>query len=85
MKYIIPLLLLLSACSSHRQDAEDFFEAENFEQALFHFEQALKLNPNDWTLTYNLARTYEELNEFDRAIPLYGKCLEKSLNDTRFI
>ncbi len=79
MSHGIPSLLFLSifliSCKGNLELGEDHFANENYEKAEFHFSKALKMDPNNWKILYNLARCKEELEKYDEAIPLYSQSL----------
>lgn len=50
--------------------ANDFFSRSMFYEALNNFEQASKLNPGDYTNFENMAYTYIQLEEYQKAIPI---------------
>ena len=71
-------IITLISCNTNSKQGADYFRDKDYEQALFHFDLAYKLYPNDVYLIYNLARTHEELENFDDAIKYFNLYLEKS-------
>ena len=77
---LLPVILLFISCRSHLEKGEDYFADENFEKAEFHFSKALKMDPNNWKILYNLARCKEELEKYDEATSLYTRSLDQNKN-----
>ena len=78
MKNLFPfasILLLLSSCLSHQEEANKLFEEGDYEGAAYHYEWALKFDPDNWHLLYNLAGCKEELGYYDEGIDLYRESL----------
>lgn len=67
------------SCETHAESGANSFRAEDYNTALFHFDQAYKMSPNDLSIIYNLARTHEELENYEDAILFYNKYLYSSL------
>jgi Flp pilus assembly protein TadD len=81
----LPLLLLLAAPSSEAGTASvaqalrfgvEVAQKGLWKEALFRFEQAAKMAPDDPKALNNLAVALEQAGEFDRARAAYEKALE---------
>ena len=70
------IVLLFISCKSNLELGEDYFADANYEKAEFYFTKALKMDPGNWKILYNLARCKEELEKYDEAIPLYSRSLD---------
>jgi tetratricopeptide (TPR) repeat protein len=64
------------AIQHYEQGREDFV-AGRYREAIDHLEEALRLDPESATLTYNLARVHELLGEMETALEYYRRYLER--------
>ena len=71
-------LILIVGCQSNAEKGAELFRNQDYEEALFQFQQANELYPNDVTIIYNIGRTLEELERFDEAIVFFNIYLNKS-------
>ena len=71
----LAVLIFVSSCKDNREEGEYYFQQEDYEEAIYYFERAIRLDPNDWTLKYDLARSFEENEQYRKAIDLYNECL----------
>lgn len=69
-------IFTLISCSDHLEDGNQDFANEDYKSAVYHFEEALKMDPNNWTTIFNLARSKEEMGQYKEAIKLYSKALD---------
>ena len=82
MKFIKNAAVLFSAvtiisCSGNeKQDADAFFKAGNYQQAVEAYSEELSMNPDDVSLLFNRARAQEELGNYSEAIEDFKKALE---------
>jgi tetratricopeptide (TPR) repeat protein len=64
-------------------EGQTFYSQQNLTEAAKSFERALKAN-TQYTQAYVwAARSYQELNQFDKAIPYWERVLQLDPNDTR--
>jgi tetratricopeptide (TPR) repeat protein len=62
---------------------QTFYSQQNLAEAAKSFERATEANPEYKDAFVWAARSYQELNQFDRAIPFWERVLELDPNDTR--
>jgi tetratricopeptide (TPR) repeat protein len=77
VKSIIMLQLFFqSSCTyDHKMKGLQEFGDGNFLEAEFHFKKVIALEPHDWSTMYNLARTFEELGDYESSRQYYSKTL----------
>jgi Tfp pilus assembly protein PilF len=82
----------LAACSSNRQPAEstsqlsfgvDMARRGLWKEALFRFEAAERLDPNNPRVQSDLGVAYEASGQFDKALSYYQKALKLDPNDKK--
>ena len=71
--YLSIALIALSSCKDFSETGLKSFENEDYKKALKSFEEALARDPNNESLHYNLARTFEELGKYKEGIAKYDK------------
>lgn len=73
MRHLIFLLtlLLVSSCSSTFKDGEAYYMNGDFEKAISNFNKVLFINVTDVKSLHLRARSYEELEEYDKALKDY--------------
>jgi tetratricopeptide (TPR) repeat protein len=64
-------------------EGQTFYSQQNLAEAAKSFERAAEANPEYKDAFVWAARSYQELNQFDRAIPFWERVLELDPNDTR--
>ncbi len=64
-------------------EGQTFYSQQNLVEAAKSFERATKENPQYTQAFVWTARSYQELNQFDKAIPFWERVLELDPNDTR--
>jgi tetratricopeptide (TPR) repeat protein len=64
-------------------EGQTFYSQQNLAEAAQSFERATRENPRYTQAFVWTARSYQELNQFDKAIPFWEKVLELNPNDTR--
>lgn len=64
-------LILICSCSSTFQDGEAYYRDGNFEKAISTFNKVLFVNITDVKALHLRARSYEELEEYDKALQDY--------------
>ncbi|SMG17867.1 Tetratricopeptide repeat-containing protein [Marivirga sericea] len=75
--FIINLcFFILIACTNHKEKGSQLFESGDYNHALGHFEEVLKLDPRNEMMLYNAARCYEELGQYSEAINLYDRSID---------
>jgi tetratricopeptide (TPR) repeat protein len=83
-------LLALAACSGNRQPNQsgsqlsfgvDMARRGLWDEALFRFEAAERLDPNNPRIESNLGVAYEASGQFDKALSYYQKALKLAPND----
>jgi len=57
-----------------------YFVNGKFDKAIEEFNKAVKLNPKDPEIYYNLGLAYESKSELDEARKMYGKAVEINPN-----
>ena len=73
---LLPIFLLIG-CTNHTEKGSQFFESGQITEALYHFEKDLSIEPNNPMRLYNVARCYEEMAEYNKAINLYDRSISK--------
>jgi hypothetical protein len=69
------------AVSDFMRFAAQMAASGNWREALFRWEQALRLEPDHPRILNNLAAAHEALGDLDRALELYRKALDRSNGD----
>lgn len=64
-------------------EGQTFYSQQNLAEAAKSFERATRENPRYTQAFVWAARSYQEMNQFDKAIPFWEKVLELDPNDTR--
>jgi tetratricopeptide (TPR) repeat protein len=79
--FIISLcFFIFASCSNNKEKGRQHFETGDYNQALNHFQEALKLDPRNEMMLYNSARCLEEMGEFSKAISIYDKSINNKTN-----
>jgi len=95
--YIVSLLIVLTlGCASQNQTAEGirYYGQAQYDNALTSFQSALKTNPNDSNILYNIAATYHQSarvslrtghaaaaqQQYGQALQYYQLCLANNTN-----
>jgi len=60
----------------HYERGRDHYQAGRYPEAAEELERAHQLDPDSPTLAYNLARVYELMNDFERAVFYYSRLIE---------
>lgn len=87
---LAPAAALSQQATTHREEAVDAFakgrahyKRGEYAEAAKELERAHALDPDSATLKYNLARVYELMGEFDRAIAYYLSYASKLESDSK--
>lgn len=64
------------AAVEHYERGRDHYQAGRYPEAAQELERAHQLDPDSPTLAYNLARVYELMNDFERAVFYYTRLIE---------
>lgn len=69
MKAIVGLFFFMCcfSCVDHMEAGNAAFENENFEEALTHYGYVEKYDQNNWQVYHNIARCYEELEDYKKS------------------
>lgn len=67
-------------CQEAKKLGNDLFKQGKFPEAIKEYKEALKRNPKEFIIHYNLGITYMKLGEFGIAAKEMGKCLESDPN-----
>lgn len=87
---LLAVLLPLAACSGHQQPNQapaqltfgvDMARRGLWNEALFRFQEAEKLDPNNSRIQSNLGVAFEAAGKFDKALEYYQKALKLSPED----
>lgn len=73
--FLLLLLIQFSCTYDHKMKGLQEFEEGNFLEARFHFKKVIDLEPHDWSTMYNLARTFEEIGDYEVSRLYYNKTL----------
>ena len=77
MRMIILLFFGLFSCSSNdSRMGDEMYSNKNYEEAIKHYTESLKLRPNDIKSLFRRARSYEELGIYEKAVTDFNKILE---------
>ena len=88
MKNIIFILLLVFSYYSFGQNSKeseirlalDFYETKDYNNAIIHFKNHLKIFSNDYSAMLSLAFCYDKINDCENAIKIYDKIIKIKTN-----
>jgi Tfp pilus assembly protein PilF len=66
----------LSAADKAFANATNLYNKQNFQEAVAGFEEAIKLNPDNWAYYFNLGLALKKLNKTDEAKAAFKKAVE---------
>ena len=59
------------------EEGNELFDQENYAEAAVKFEEFIRKNPSVFQVNINIGNCYKEMGEYDKAIEIYTKILEK--------
>lgn len=90
MKHLLLIFFLLVGLFSFSQSAEeqlaaDYFKKGQFEKALIAYQNLYETQPRNYSVIFNLMKTYQELEQFDKAETLIKATIKAYRNPSLII
>ena len=69
----------------YRHRGHAYINIRRYREGAADLEMASRMDPYNWDNWYHLALAYHLMGEYERALPVYERCLEISLNDDSIV